>query len=149
MKKINLIAQVLVILFLGYHTTFSQVMNIQKFIGKSPQDLIDAIGQPVTFDKNNPSKIIIAYNLLSLKCLADQNGIYEAQLTKNYTSELEAVDEINELISNLINEGCIKDSLSEHHYNLYKPGIKTEIILTESDDSPKMELRVKAIKQTK
>ncbi|GEM_PF-3755059 len=148
MKKINFMLMVISLLFLGHQTTFSQIMNIQKFIGKSPRELINAIGKPVKFDDSDPSKIFIYYNLLSLQCIADQNGIYKAELTKYYTSELEAIEEINELISNLISEGCVEDSISKHHFILYGKGVKTDIVLTEFDDSPKIELKVEAIKQS-
>lgn len=148
MKKINFMLMFISLLFLVPQTTFSQIMNIQKFIGKSPKDLINTIGKPVKYDDSDPSKIFIYYNLLSLQCLADQNGIYKADLTKYYTSELEAIEEINELISSLISEGYVEDSISEHHFALYRKGVKIDILLTVFYDSPKMELKVEAIKQS-
>ncbi len=147
MKKFQVIIIVIMILLVGIKTTYSQLMNIQKFIGKSPKDLIAAIGKPVIFDDTNPSKIFMNYNLLSLVCQADQKGIYEAEITKNYTSKLEAAEEINEMISVLESEGSIQDSISENHYDLYSPGVKTEIQLIELPDNPNMVLKIKSIRQ--
>ncbi len=148
MKKRQFVVIVITMLLLGYQSAFSQILNIQKLIGKSPEDLINSIGEPVTYDDSNPSEIILTYNLLSLQFLADQKGIFRAELTKNYTSRMEAVDEMNELISNLISEGCLKDSISEYCFNLYGSTVKTKIILPEFDDSPKIELKVIAIRRT-
>ncbi len=147
MKKIQLIIIVITILLLGYRITYSQIINTQKFIGKSPADLIAKIGKPVVFDDRNPSRIYMRYNLIPLVCLADQKGIYEAEITKNYTSKLEAVEEINEMITTMESEGCVQDSISECHYALYSPGAKTEIELIELSDSPNMVLKVKSVRQ--
>jgi len=147
MKKIQFVLSLLVFFIICHITSFAQIMNIQKFIGKSQNDLINQIGKPVSIDDSNQYMITMSYNLLSLVCVADQNGIYKAEIKKVYTSENEALDEINQLIYNSVADGCVKDSISEYKYTLYKPGVKTEIDLTQIKDSPNLKLIIKATKQ--
>jgi hypothetical protein len=131
-----------------YGNTFAQLIKIQNFIGRSQIDLINELGKPVHFDDSNPSMICMSYNLLSLKFLADQNGIYSAELTKNYTSEKEALDDIKDLISYSTPDGFLSDSISANKYILKKTGIQTAITLNQQNDSMYYELKIRAVRKT-
>ena len=76
MKKIQISLTIIILSFLFYGNTFAQLINIHRFIGRSQVDLINELGQPVHFNDSNPSMMIMSYNLFSLSCIADQNGIY-------------------------------------------------------------------------
>ncbi|MCK7525613.1 MAG: hypothetical protein MZV64_52420 [Ignavibacteriales bacterium] len=90
----------------------------------------------------------MSYNLLSLKCIADQNGIYKVELTRNYTSEKEAYDDISDFISCSARDGFISDSLSAQEYILNKSDIRTEITLEQINDSPYLELKINASRKS-
>lgn len=131
-------------LFLCYGNVFAQLLKIQNFIGRSQIDLINELGKPVRFDDSNPSMICMSYNLFSLKCLADKDGIYYAELSKNYTSEKEANDDIKDFISYSIPDGFGIDSSSTDKYILNKKSVQAEITLKELINTPYFELKIKA-----
>ena len=148
MKKIQLGIMGIMISFVFFGTTYAQLLNIQRFIGRSQTELINELGTPVHFDDSNPSMMYMSYNLLSLKCIADQNGIYKVELTRNYTSEKEAYDDINDFISCSVRDGFISDSLSARKYILNKSDIHTEITLEQINDSPYLELKINASRKS-
>ncbi|HCY77533.1 MAG TPA: hypothetical protein DHV28_16580 [Ignavibacteriales bacterium] len=148
MKKIKLVLSVIVLCFLFQDTNYAQLINIQRFIGRSQIDLINELGTPVHFDDSNPLMMHMTYNFLSIECIADQNGIYQVQLTRKYTSEKEAYDDIKDFIACSIREGFISDSISAKKFILKNKGIKTEISLDQLIDSPYIELKIEALRKT-
>ena len=148
MKKIQLSLLIIMMLFVFYCTTYAQLINIQRFIGRSQIELINELGSPVHFDDSNPSMMYMAYNFLSIACIADQIGIYKVELTRNYTSEKEAFDDINDFISCSIKDGLITDSVSAKKYIISNSSIHTEITLEQINDSPYLELKINASKKS-
>jgi hypothetical protein len=73
--------------------------------------------------------------------------ICSVEITKKYTSEEEAFEEIGEFINNSISEGFVSDTLSSHSYRLYKQGIQTEITITSIENSPNYMLNIKAVRK--
>lgn len=148
MKKIQISLTIIILSFLFYGNTFAQLINIHRFIGRSQVDLINELGQPVHFNDSNPSMMIMSYNLFSLSCIADQNGIYKVELTRNYTSEKAAYDDINDFITCSIRDGFVSDSVSANKYILSSKDIQTEISLAQLKESPYLELKINALRKT-
>lgn len=148
MKKIQLGVMIIMMSFVFCVTNYAQLINIQRFIGRSQIELINELGTPVHFDDSNPSMMYMSYNLLSLKCTADQNGIYKVELTRDYTSEKEAYDDICDFIACSARDGFISDSISAKKYVLSNNRIFTEIILKQINDSPYLELKINASRKS-
>lgn len=142
MKKIQLISSIILICIVFYGNTYAQLINIQRFIGKSQIDLINELGAPVHFDNSNPSMMYMNYNFLSIQCIADHNSIYKVQLSRNYTSEKEAYDDIRDFILCSTREGFLSDSISSRYYTLESKDINTEITIEPQKDSPNLLLKI-------
>jgi hypothetical protein len=147
MKRIQVSFIIIILSFLFYSNTFAQLINIQRFIGRSQIDLINELGQPVHFDNSKPSMMLMSYNLFSLSFIADQNGIYKVELTRSYTSEKEAYDDINDFITCSTRDGFVSDSVAANKFILNNNAIKTEIILEQIKDSPYLELKINAVRK--
>ena len=147
MKKFQLTLKVFAVFFLLHSNVFPQLLKIQNFIGRSQLDLINELGEPVSFDDSNPSMICMSYNFMSIKCLADKDGIYYAELTRNYTSEREAFDDIKDYISYSIPDGYTVDSISTDNYILKKGKTQADIEVTELKDTPYFKLKIKAVRK--
>jgi hypothetical protein len=147
MKRIQASFIIIILSFLFYSTTFAQLINIQRFIGRSQLDLINELGQPVHFDNSNPSMMLMSYNLFSLSCIADQNGIYKVELTRSYTSQKAAYDDISDFINCSIRDGFVSDTVAANKFILNNKAIKTEITLNQLKDSPYLELKIDTLRK--
>ncbi|HMN49688.1 MAG TPA: hypothetical protein PKD67_11160 [Ignavibacteriaceae bacterium] len=148
METSKLFLKIIIVLFFTSFSAFAQGLNIYQFIGKSTDAVISEFGKPLHINNNNPSMTCLTYYNPSINCMADQNGIYQIEMVKNFTSTKEALDEIRELLAKSVTEGLVIDSVSASKYILYKKGVKTNIILNEIKNSPTIELRIKAIRES-
>lgn len=148
METSKLCSKIIILLFVYSCSAFAQGINIYQFIGKPTDAIINEFGKPQHINNSNPSLIYLTYEKPSIICKADQNGIYQIEMVKNFTSAQEALDEIKELLEKSVSEGFVTDSVSASNYNLYKKGVKTNIVLNEVENSPTIELKVKSTRES-
>ena len=78
--------------------------------------------------------------------VADESGVYQAEITKVYSTEKEAREELDKMIKNSLAAGYICDTLSISNIQVKKIGIFKDINLGQEKNQEGFALKVKAIR---
>lgn len=126
----------------------AQSIDVHKLIGKSQSEVIKKYGSPLHKDNSNPSMICMFYknNTSSMIFVSDDKGVYQAEATKSFDTELEARSNVDAFISGSVTDGFIVDTVSTSDFRLHKKGIKADLQLYENKLSNNFEIKVKANK---
>lgn len=142
MKIYNYYYTAITLLFLFVNYSLAQDLEIHNFIGKQPKEVIAIFGTPVHTDNTTPSMVCLFYKSPARIFVADEVSIYQAEITKDYNSESEALLELDDMIRKSIKNGFTSDSVSVDNIILNKTGIQTDIQLLNQKE--KFQIRVKA-----
>lgn len=129
-----------------WNNSIAQDISVHKFIGKSPNDVIQKYGKPAHRDNSNPEMICMFYKRSSntMIFVADKTGVYQAEATKSYDDESNARKELASFIETSTTNGFTTDTVSINDFNLFKTGVKVTLQISENKLSNKFDIRVKA-----
>ena len=146
MKTIIYICFIILISFLINNTLAQQDISVQELIGKSQTDVINKYGKPVHIDNSSPSMICLFYKTPNMVFVADELGVYQAEITKVYPTQKEAREELDRMIKNSLTSGYTCDTLSISNIQIKKIGILTDINLEQEKNQVGYALKVKSIR---
>ncbi len=139
------------ILFIGlliYFPTyvFSQDISIQNMIGKDQSEVIKSYGIPKHIDNSIPSMICLFYKNPEMVFVSDEHGIYQAELTLQYSTNEECKKYLDGFISNSLADGFSVDTLSAASFKLRKQIIETDLQMLSDNISEKYQIKIKSVK---
>lgn len=144
--KLCLIDILLALFFTG--ALFPQDIFVHYCIGKNRTAVEKNYGKPLHIDTSNPKMICMFYQdkISRFIFVADEKGVYQAEVYKSYSSKKLADKDISKIISESSGKGFISDTVSVNDYQLQKPGVRAEIQISENKITSKYDLKIKAFR---
>ncbi len=126
----------------------AQDISVHKFIGKPKSDVIKKYGNPVHQDNSNPDMMCMFYKTKTNQMIfvSNKDGIYQSEVTTNYSSEAKARTAVDDLIKNSVADGFAVDTVSANDFQLHKTGVKTDLQISENKITKNFDVSVKAHK---
>jgi len=148
MKTIKMFFVLFFLVYLFPVLLIAQDISVNEFIGKTKSDVIKQYGNPVHQDNSNPDMMCMFYQTKTVRMIfvSNKEGIYQSEATINYSSEANARAAIDDLIKSSLTEGFTVDTVSVNDFQLYKPGVKADLQMTENKISKNFDVSVKAHK---
>ncbi len=127
---------------------FGQNISVQNLIGKTKSDVIKIYGNPVHQDNSDPAMMCWFYQDKTTRMIfvSNKEGVYQSEATVSYTSESSARNAVDKLISNSINDGYKVDTISAGDFQIHKPGVKSDLQISENKITKNFVVSVKAKK---
>jgi hypothetical protein len=124
----------------------AQDISVHKLIGKTKSDVIKKYGNPVHQDNSNPDMLCMFYQTKTNRMIfvSDKNGIYQSEATVNYKNESKARRAVDEFITGSVADGFAVDTVSTNDFQLYKPGVKADLQISENRITKNFDVSVKA-----
>lgn len=138
------------LLFVSGTALIAQDMNIHKMIGKKQNEVIQKYGQPKHKDESTPTMICLFYKTENQNMIfvSDENGVYQAELTKVYDLQEGSRKDLDELIKTYVADQFKVDTVSVNDFKIFKEGVSSTIQVSENKITNKYEVRVKANKHS-
>lgn len=126
----------------------SQNLKVYQIIGKKIDFVISKFGKPAHQDRSNPNMQCIFYKTNNSQSVfvSDNEGVFQAECSYNYSSKSSANVELNNFLTKCKNEGYEIDTINSAEYDLSSSGVKINATLFENNFSKKYEIKVKANK---
>ena len=126
----------------------AQDISVHKLIGKTKNDVIKKYGNPVHQDNSNPDMLCMFYQTKTNRMIfvSDKNGIYQSEATVNYKNESKARRAVDEFITGSVADDFAVDTVSTNDFQLYKPGVKADLQISENKITKNYDVSVKAHK---
>lgn len=141
-------------IFIAAYLLFASLLYAQdifayKFIGKSRSDVIKQYGKPVHMDNSDPTMVCMFYkkNSNQMIFVADQNSVFQVEVTKAFTSKTDAVNSLDDLLNTAMKESFIPDTLSANEYKLQKTDVSINAWLMNNSNLSTFEVRIKAMRK--
>jgi len=124
----------------------AQDIAVYNLIGKQQNDVITRYGNPVHKDDSSPSMVCFFYKINSMIFVADESGVFQAEVSKEYEAEKEAQLELSNLVKKAVSEGFESDTLSVNDISIHKAGVKADIHLLNLKEKAKYQVKIKAVR---
>jgi len=126
----------------------AQDISVHEFIGKAKSDVIKQYGNPVHQDNSNPDMMCMFYQTKTVRMIfvSNKDGVFQSEATINYETESKARTSIDDCIKSSVTEGFKVDTVSVNDFQLYKPGIKSDLQISENKISKNYDVSIKARK---
>ena len=127
---------------------YSQDVSVHYFIGKPKSDVIKKYGNPAHQDNSNPDMMCMFYQTKTTRMIfvSNKDGVFQSEATINYETEAKARNEVNDCIKSSVAEGFKVDTVSVNDFQLYRPGVKADLQMSENKISKTYDVSVKAHK---
>jgi len=127
---------------------FAQELYVNKFIGKSINDVLKVYGNPVHKDNSIPSMVSWFYQSKDKRYVfvSDKNGIIQSEASVYYSSIESAKAILDKFTSNSVKEGYTVDTLLANEFHLHIQNIDTDLSLIVNKNSNKIAINIKARK---
>jgi len=125
---------------------YAQDISVHEFIGKAKSDVIKQYGNPVHQDNSNPEMMCMFYQTKTVRMIfvSNKDGVYQSEATVNYETESKARTAVDDCIKSSVTEGFTVDTVSVNDFQLYKPGIKADLQISENKITKNYDVSVKA-----
>jgi len=126
----------------------AQDISVHEFIGKSKSDVIKQYGKPVHQDNSNPDMMCMFYQTKTVRMIfvSNKEGVFQSEATINYETETKARASLDDCIKGSIADGYKIDTVSVNDFQLYRPGVKADLQMSENKISKTYDVSVKAHK---
>lgn len=127
---------------------YAQDISVHGFIGKAKSDVIKQYGNPVHQDNSNPDMMCMFYQTKTVRMIfvSNKDGVYQSEATVNYETEAKARTAVDDCIISSVTEGFKVDTVSINDFQLYKPGVKADLQISENKINKNYDVSVKAHK---
>ncbi len=146
MKTIKMFFALFFLIFIIPDLLTAQDISVHYFIGKPKSDVIKKYGKPAHQDNSDPNMMCMFYQTKTNRMIfvSNKEGVYQSEATVNYSSEVNARTAVNDLIKASVTEGFTIDTVSVNDFQLYKPGVKADLQMTENKIKKNYDLSLKA-----
>lgn len=136
-----------VILFFVLNTNiYSQKVPVFEMIGKKINTVINTYGKPQHRDNSNPVMECLFYQSKDLRMVfvGDNEGVYQAESTKPYSSQSSAMANISSLLADCLAKSIKVDTVNEEDFKITGKEFSADVTLFQNASSKKFEVRIKA-----
>ena len=148
MKTSKIFLLVLALIYLLSCRLLAQDINVHYMIGKKLSEVVKKYGNPIHQDKSNPAMICMFYkgDNFTMVFVGDNDGVYQAEASKSYSTEKEARSFADDFISKSISDSFTCDTVTVNDFKLSKAGVKATLQLMKNEITKKIDINVKANK---
>lgn len=127
---------------------FAQSKPVYEMLGKSVSTVINTYGKPAMHDKSDPLLEMVFYKTdnLQLCFVATNNSVFQAEMTKGFSSKGSAVNLFNEYVNDLFAAGMTEADSSELKRSFHGDNKMIDLEVFNNTVKKSYEVKVKAQK---
>jgi hypothetical protein len=148
MKTITFFFFLILLVCFVFVETSAQDVSVQNLIGKSKSEVIKKFGNPVHQDNSDPAMMCMFYQDKTTRMIfvSNKEGVFQSEATVTYNSETSARNAVDKFITNSVANGFAVDTVTANDFEVHKPGVKTDLQLSENKITNTFVVSVKARK---